>query len=391
MSEHRINNRTAARILLAACATIIALVAAEFVLDWWLTSVASPRLLQKYGSVMQIRNAAALRFAAHPYLPFIPAPNYAKGPNRHNTLGFRGDEVAVPKPAGVYRIVLLGGSTTYSTGVDDYVRSYPVVLQQRLRAAGHGQVEVVNAGCSMYSSWESLINFQFRVLDLEPDLVIVYHGINDVHPRFVHPASAYTGDNCGSRMAFIDRPQSAWDCLALLRVVRTVCGQRRGNAGMGVFQTYHGVKTNHADQFELQKKRGTYPAGIFESVPGGRMLASNPPVFFERNLRNIAGICQVQNVDCMIMTFAVSSQFTEEPRVTSEEYTSAYAEQNAIVRTLADECRIPCLDFAVAMPHDRGYWEDGRHVNEAGAVVKAELVANFVTANFLQPVAEEAP
>jgi hypothetical protein len=391
MSDRPTNNRTAARILLAACATIISLVAAELALNWCLTSVASPRLLQKYGSVKQIRSAAALRFAAHPYLPFIPAPNYAKGLNRHNALGFRGDEVAVPKPDGVYRIVLLGGSTTYSTGIDDYGKSYPVVLQQGLRASGHGQVEVVNAGCSMYSSWESLINLQFRVLDLEPDLVIVYHGINDVHPRFVHPASAYTGDNHGSRMAFIDRPQSAWDCLALLRVVRTVCGQRRGNAGMGVFQTYHGVETNHADQFELQKKGGTYPAGIFESVPAHRMLADNPPVFFERNLRSIAGICQAQNIDCMLMTFAVSSQFIDEPRVTSEEYTSAYVEQNEVVRGLAGECQIPCLDFAAVMPHDREYWEDGRHVTEVGAVVKAEFVANFVRTNFLQPTGGEDP
>ena len=146
------------------------------------------------------------------------------------------------------------------------------------------------------------------------------------------------------------------------------------------------VKTTRG---ELQKKRGTYPAGIFESVPAHRMLADNPPVFFERNLRNIAGICQAQNIDCMVMTFAVSSQFTDEPRVTSEEYTSAYAEQNEVVRALAGECRIPCLDFAAAMPHDREYWDDGRHVTEAGAVVKAELVANFVTANFLQPAAEE--
>ncbi|HCN10258.1 MAG TPA: hypothetical protein DIT01_20205, partial [Lentisphaeria bacterium] len=90
-----------------------------------------------------------------------------------------------------------------------------------------------------------------------------------------------------------------------------------------------------------------------------------------------------QNVDCMMMTFAVSSQFTDEPRVTSEEYTSAYAEQNEVVRALAGEGQIACLDFAAVMPHDREYWEDGRHVTEAGAVVKAELVANFVRANFL--------
>jgi hypothetical protein len=30
------------------------------------------------------------------------------------------------------------------------------------------------------------------------------------------------------------------------------------------------------------------------------------------------------------------------------------------------------------MPQDKRYWADGRHVNEAGALVKATLFAEFI-------------
>jgi len=86
----------------------------------------------------------------------------------------------MPKPAGQFRIVCLGGSTTYTSDVKDYRDSYPYLLEKYLKAQGYNDVTVVNAGAGSWSSWESLINFQFRVLDLDPDLIIVYHGINDI-------------------------------------------------------------------------------------------------------------------------------------------------------------------------------------------------------------------
>jgi hypothetical protein len=36
------------------------------------------------------------------------------------------------------------------------------------------------------------------------------------------------------------------------------------------------------------------------------------------------------------------------------------------------------FDFAAVMPKEATYWADGRHVNEAGAVVKARLYAEFL-------------
>ena len=39
---------------------------------------------------------------------------------------------------------------------------------------------------------------------------------------------------------------------------------------------------------------------------------------------------------------------------------------------------ISLFDFAEVMPQEAIYWADGRHVNETGALVKAQLFAEFI-------------
>jgi lysophospholipase L1-like esterase len=59
-------------------------------------------------------------------------------------------------------------------------------------------VQVINAGVGGYNCWEVLINLELRVLDLDPDLIIIYEGRNDVRAGLVEPAS-YRGDDSGRR------------------------------------------------------------------------------------------------------------------------------------------------------------------------------------------------
>ena len=86
------------------------------------TQFASTRqLYDRYGSP---------RFSPHRYVGYITTPGYSNGLNKHNSLGFRGDEIQVPKPAGVYRIACLGGSTTYDSDIKDDRKSFAFLLQE---------------------------------------------------------------------------------------------------------------------------------------------------------------------------------------------------------------------------------------------------------------------
>ncbi len=126
----------------------------------------------------------------------LPYLNYGLNPayHGHNSMGYRGPEIAMPKPPGTFRIVAMGDSTTYGLGMDAS-NAYPAQLQDILRQQyGYSNVEVINAGVIGYTSWETFINLSLRVIELEPDMVIIYDGTNDVSARTA-TADCYAGDN----------------------------------------------------------------------------------------------------------------------------------------------------------------------------------------------------
>ena len=134
---------------------------------------------------VQLRHA---RVQPHPYMAYVNKPDFDlddrdKGGKQvsHNSLGFRGPEVTWEKPAGVWRIVCLGGSSTYGFSPTSDATTWPARLEHHLNEAGlPAVVQVINGGCQGWSTFESLTNLSMRMVDLEPDLVIVYHAINDM-------------------------------------------------------------------------------------------------------------------------------------------------------------------------------------------------------------------
>lgn len=97
---------------------------------------------------------------------------------RTNNLGFRDDDVALPKPAGVIRILCIGASTTAEGPTNEL--TYPNMLEKKLeRRFGEGRVEVVNCGIFAITSVIEREKMP-AYLALEPDLIIHYNFVNDV-------------------------------------------------------------------------------------------------------------------------------------------------------------------------------------------------------------------
>lgn len=96
-----------------------------------------------------------------------------------NNAGFRDDDIAIPKPAGTFRIVCIGGSTTFEGPRCDL--TYPNLLERRLRAyCATASIEAVNCGVFGLDSAGEV-----RRLDdyfaLEPDLFVHYNFANDAN------------------------------------------------------------------------------------------------------------------------------------------------------------------------------------------------------------------
>jgi len=125
----------------------------------------------------------------HPRRGYALRPNFAGVtkfgvPIHVSSLGLRSPEIAIPKPPGMRRVLVIGDSVTFGAGVDDDA-PFPHQLELLLRDAVACPVEVVNAGVSGYNSTKELDYFANEGQLVEPDVVVVYEVEND--REITHP------------------------------------------------------------------------------------------------------------------------------------------------------------------------------------------------------------
>jgi len=153
---------------------------------------------------------------------FDPRLSFAHEPNSHgffkgqdvkiNSQGLRDYEYSLAKPAGVYRILLLGDSTTFGFRDYEYSLTKPLgvyrillllgdsttlgwgvsmnetaakILERELNAVtvpGYERFEVLNAGVGNYDTVQEVTYYQTRGRNFHPDMVILVYFINDPEP-----------------------------------------------------------------------------------------------------------------------------------------------------------------------------------------------------------------
>jgi len=98
-----------------------------------------------------------------------------------NGLGYRGKEPVLPKPADEYRVFMLGGSTVFLGEPP-----IPVLLEEEFKQQGWPQINVYNFGVISSVSSMELARLVFEITELEPDLIVVYNGGNDILGPYRH-------------------------------------------------------------------------------------------------------------------------------------------------------------------------------------------------------------
>jgi len=121
------------------------------------------------------RNSKIRKNQKLPY-PLHPNKFYSfKNPLKINSLGHFGPEPEKEKTK--LRVLCIGASTTANNISDGHIDySYPSILQEYLG----DKYEVLNCGIGGWTSADILINFQLNLLKLKPDVVVLYHGYNDL-------------------------------------------------------------------------------------------------------------------------------------------------------------------------------------------------------------------
>jgi len=173
------------RLLLSSAALVAALVCAELALHVYHAGKGPEGPIEPNMPVgdipMHIIMDSPVPYALNPEHPEV------------NSCGLRGDEIIVSKPGGVFRVLILGDSVTYGTGVTKD-QTFAARLEELLRDI-HNPSEVLNAGVQGYTTYNELKLYSTKGKSFQPDLVVLAVCLNDVvNPRlhWVYTRNALT-------------------------------------------------------------------------------------------------------------------------------------------------------------------------------------------------------
>lgn len=131
---------------------------------------------------------------------------YINNQKQNNSYGYRGEEFNLFKDTNSIRIICIGGSTTYGYGVDNVKETYPFCLEVILKNKyPKKNIEVINAGLNAASSIEELMNYQFKIRYLKPDIVIIKSAGNDAANQYDRQDS-YSPDMANVHRSYIHIP-----------------------------------------------------------------------------------------------------------------------------------------------------------------------------------------
>lgn len=96
--------------------------------------------------------------------------------------GFRGArDVSLVPPPNTFRIIAVGGSTTFDGNTSGDSSAWPARLEQILNStSGPMRFEVLNAGVPGFQVLDDLVRLESELYRYKPDLIVLYQGHNDL-------------------------------------------------------------------------------------------------------------------------------------------------------------------------------------------------------------------
>ena len=165
---------------------------------------------------------------------------------RFNSLGLRGGEISEVKNSETYRIFVVGGSTTVSAEVSEE-ETIPGLMQKMFDEEGKN-VEVINAGISGGTNISEGKLIEERIVNYDPDLVIMYDGWNDLSADYTIAGNIFTYENiCAVSMK---------NNFPVIFTLQPIAGF--GNKELTFQEEINALTGNDHNDFQLLQARSTY-------------------------------------------------------------------------------------------------------------------------------------
>ncbi len=296
----------------------------------------------------------------HPYLSYALTSGWRGPGTRHNALGFRGPEITAEKPAGTLRVLCLGGSSTYGFSVSSDAATWPARLQARLQDSHpYRRIEVINAGVPGYTSFENLASFEFRGLDLRPDIVVSYAGYNDLRAA-TWPSPR--GDNTQFRKSWTapsrDRLTSVLECSRTFLLLRW-------------FLTDFRARTTELASYVVVDE------GPVPTLDRRRAMSAIAVRAYQRNLASLVGAARSHGVKVLLAPEGYG-EATIGPDIAGLVGDGMFALAECVRGLAAREAAagdVALFDAPRSLPIVPGVFSEGVHLTDAGADRLAALVA----------------
>lgn len=342
--------------------------------------------------------------AFNPYIRFEYPRNYAAvtevepgfaGPEGRrsfttNNYGFRGDSLSVPKPASEFRVFVVGGSTAecfYLDDDDDVAR----VVQNEIAARVNQPkpTKVYNVGLSGTASDDHIAMIGQRLVHLEPDLVVVFAGVNDLRRSIQNFDYLHYASYGARSRPFYKR------CLLTSQIVRRLAYlKRRVDPDPERVLETRALKSDYGRKIALQR-----------STPETDGEVRVDTTSYGDNLRSMVGMARANRFTLVFMTHPSTWNSTVDPAARDRHWMrvfdgvvyredamdSALERLNDVMRTVAAENSVPLYDLAHVMPKSLEYFYDDCHFTDAGALATGRGLAEFLTNRALLPTRAGVP
>jgi lysophospholipase L1-like esterase len=299
-----------------------------------------------------------------------------------NAQGFRGVRpVTTEKPAGTTRIMAVGGSTTFDILVSADSAAWPARLERMLNdlLPGH-RVEVINAGVAAYAVDQDLIRLATELFEYHPDLIIFYHGHNDLFYSLGNAAGVNPAPD----------PQRPGEVATVTPWMHWLEAHSLLYAKLRAFFT--SVRFSHSRGRSDQRM-----------AAGARSLIEPSAQAFERRLRNYFAVARALGIPVVVpevvQVSGASGHETDPARLAEWQHAipfaptdsvlAGYLRYNAALRSITKEYGIPFIPMLGLGIADTSYYFHGDpiHFSDRGADRFARGLAAQLVERHLIPVA----
>ncbi len=289
------------------------------------------------------------------------APNvdfYAQGTVHVSTdsLGLREYDTRVNKPDGAIRILGLGDSITWGTGIEKE-DTYLHLLGLSLNTLGHEEsstFETINAGVIGYSLHQELLLLEHLGVRLKPDVVLVGFAANDAYPtedpffnvqRFHQPSKKDVRRRGYSSVPEVD--------FYFFRFIRTKLRQVR-------------------DRLRYREQGPREPANRDTWAPGTFEASAWQP-YLQTHFRDLKRLSDSQGFRLGVIVFPTVGQLSL--------MNKSSLPQVSLAEFFESE-EIPYLDlYDVLRGNEETAFLDSMHLSESGHEIVAEQLVAFVSSH----------